>query len=83
MLSVAASEPLARLRGFSLFDGARGDRPVDLDELTDVAAAVGNLLAGTPGTPGMPGSDRTPSLATPSGAAEVAWMFTWGTGRGR
>jgi acetate---CoA ligase (ADP-forming) len=59
---------LRRLRGYDLLAGARGGHAVDLDSLSALICAVGNLHAGVPEIVDL---DLDPVLATASGCVAV------------
>jgi acyl-CoA synthetase (NDP forming) len=61
---------LRGLRGWPLLAGVRGAKPVDVDAVTGVVVAVGDLLAGHPEVAEL---DLNPLLATVEGCAAVDW----------
>jgi acyl-CoA synthetase (NDP forming) len=65
-----ALDLLTGLTGYPLLTGARGTQPVDLDLLSRVIVAAGDVLVATPEIGGI---DLNPVLATPSAAVAVDW----------
>jgi acetyltransferase len=63
---------LRGLRGYGVLAGARGVQPVDLDALSAVICAVGDLLAAVPEIAEL---DLNPVLATASGCVAVDWRI--------
>jgi acyl-CoA synthetase (NDP forming) len=63
---------LRRLRGYGVLAGVRGVQPVDLDALSALICAVGDLLASVPEIAEL---DLNPVLATASGCVAVDWRI--------
>jgi acetyltransferase len=61
---------LRGLRGHAVLAGARGTRPVDLDAVSDVICAVGDLLLAAPEIAEL---DLNPLLASIDGCVAVDW----------
>jgi acyl-CoA synthetase (NDP forming) len=61
---------LRGLRGYGVLSGVRGVQPVDLDALSALICAVGDLLAAVPEIAEL---DLNPVLATASGCVAVDW----------
>jgi acetate---CoA ligase (ADP-forming) len=61
---------LRRLRGYDVLAGARGRQAVDLDALSSLICAVGDLLAAVPEIAEL---DLNPVLTTASGCVAVDW----------
>jgi len=60
------------LRGYGAFTGARGGLPADLDALSTLICAVGDLVAAVPEIAEL---DLNPVLVTASGCACVDWRI--------
>ena len=63
---------LRRLRGYDVLAGARSREAVDLDALSSLICAVGDLLAAVPEIAEL---DLNPVLATASGCVAVDWRI--------
>jgi acetate---CoA ligase (ADP-forming) len=63
---------LGRLRGFPLLTGAHGAEAVELDALSDVICAVGDLLVAAPEIAEL---DLNPVLARSGGCVAVDWRI--------
>jgi len=63
---------LSSLRGHAVLAGARGAEPVDLDALSAVICAVGDLLVAVPEIAEL---DLNPVLATAGGCVGVDWRI--------
>jgi acetate---CoA ligase (ADP-forming) len=63
---------LRALRGYDVLAGARGGKAVDLDALSALICAVGDLLASVPEIAEL---DLNPVLATASGCVTVDWRI--------
>jgi acetyltransferase len=63
---------LRGLRGYGVLSGVRGVQPVDLDALSALICAVGDLLAAVPEIAEL---DLNPVLATASGCVAVDWRI--------
>lgn len=67
-----AGRLLRQLRGFGVLAGVRGLPPVDLDALSALICAVGDLLAAVPEIAEL---DLNPVLASASGCVAVDWRI--------
>lgn len=66
---------LRQLRGYGVLAGVRGVQPVDLDALSALICAVGDLLAAVPEIAEL---DLNPVLASASGCVAVDWRILVG-----
>lgn len=66
---------LHQLRGYGVLAGVRGVQPVDLDALSALICAVGDLLAAAPEIAEL---DLNPVLASVSGCVAVDWRILVG-----
>jgi acetyltransferase len=72
---IQASRLLAGLRGYSILTGFRGRPPVDLDGLSGLLSAVGDLMVALPEIAEL---DLNPVLVTPQDCVAVDWRVRIG-----